>query len=205
MYKSHFSDRWRWLAALVIALGLLGFAPGARASDGTYSFDDSLVAGGPYAGTGVFTLTVGAPLGEYPATGVAGSGDAFGTWRSVQFRATPGGFTSLVISNLVDASIEFSLPGIGGGEIDPGSQADLEWAHFLTEANRIGLRIAPLSTVVPESSTWLGAAGICGAAAVVGIRRRGQRRGGKPVNVESPLPPLGQGPGEDRGHGPRTP
>jgi hypothetical protein len=50
MHQSESLDGWRWLAALAIALGLLGLAPGARALDQTYAYDDSLMAGGPFAG-----------------------------------------------------------------------------------------------------------------------------------------------------------
>ena len=36
---------------------------------------------------------------------------------------------------------EISLPGIGGGGIQAGSQADLEWANFLVQANASGFSL----------------------------------------------------------------
>jgi hypothetical protein len=115
----------------------------------TYLFDPT---GSDYEalGIGTFTLDLGPALGEYNATGVVGGGATFGTWQSVSFIAIPGQAPSLVISNLVAASISFSLPAIGGGEINPGSQADLEWANFLAGFSTFEISITPLISSVPD-------------------------------------------------------
>lgn len=132
---------------------------------------------GPYEflGTGSFQLTVGTPLGGYQATGVNGGGKTFGTWEAINFRAFGGTFSSLVISNLVGAAFEVSLPGIGGGEISPGSQADLEWDHFMAALNTatgISIRSVPTS-VVPDGGPLLPwSAATLGGIVLLAYRRK---------------------------------
>jgi hypothetical protein len=157
---------------------LIGTSIHSKAVPITYSYDDS--AAGGFAGSGVFTLDVGAPLGRHDATGVAGSGDAFGRWSAVSFHAHPGNLPMLVISNLVGASIGLSLPGIGGGEIQPGSFADAEWLHFIDAAARLPnpFRIVPLSAPVPDggpSLVWPGVA-VVGMLAWARARSEGKER-----------------------------
>ncbi len=136
-------------------VALIGTSTRSTAAPITYSFND--LAARSYAGSGVFTLNVGAPLGEYHATGVAGSGDAFGTWGAASFLATPGSFAMLVISNLVGASVTISLSGIGGSDIQAGSLADDEWRHFIDQASKLTnpIRIVAISTPVPDSGPSL--------------------------------------------------
>ena len=157
-------------AVAFLSAGSVGAAPVP------YSYNDS--GAGGYAGVGVFTLDVGVPLMDYDATAVSGDGTTFGPWASVTFLAHAGIFPSLVISNLVGASLTLSLPGIGGGDVQVGSQADLEWANFLVEAERSGFRIAPVVTEepqVPEASTWISVAALTGGAIAQVVRRRVRR------------------------------
>lgn len=121
----------------------------------TYELDSS---GSAYSslGNGTFTLDIGNPLGAYSATGVSGGGSTFGTWDAVAFRVNPGVFPSLVISNFVGASLTFSIPGIGG-EVATGSQADLEWANFISSFSSgfgVSIRALPTSNV-PDQGPWL--------------------------------------------------
>lgn len=158
---------WFAAAAALLSAGSVGAAPVP------YSYNDS--GAGGYAGIGVFTLDVSVPLMDYDATAVSGDGTTFGPWSAVTFQAHAGDFPSLVISNLAGASLTLSLPGIGGSDIQVGSQADLEWAHFLVEAEQIGFRIAPVVTEepqVPEASTWISVAVLGGGAVAQVIRRR---------------------------------
>lgn len=156
---------------------MIGSASATLGAPTTYSFNDAGAGGA--AGSGVFTLEIGAPLGDYEATGVAGGGGTLGTWGGVEFSANAGSFSSLVISNLVGASITYSAPGIGGSDIHAGSQADLEWEHFLVELRTsFGIQIDPVAgaALVPESSTWISLAALGLGIAGTQYRRLHPRR-----------------------------
>lgn len=149
--------RWlAWTGVLVLGVAaLIGTSLRSSAVPLTYSYDDS--AAGGFAGVGVFTLEVGVPLGRYNATGVAGAGDAFGVWGAATFLAQPGFFPMLTISNLVGASVTLQLPAIGGGVLEVGSSADLEWQHFIEAAGKLPspIRIVPLSAPVSDGGPSL--------------------------------------------------
>lgn len=158
----------RIVSALVVA-GLVGSAPRLHATPTLYSYDDTSSPG--MAGSGVFKLEVGDPLGQYDATDVAGGGTLFGTWGAVSFLASPGSFASLTISNLAGGSIGISLPGVGGAEIQPGSTATDEWSHFLGLSRTLGYRITAITATVPDGGSTLVAMG-CGMSALLLLRRR---------------------------------
>lgn len=159
-------NRFPILVATVCA-GLVASSPDLLASPILYSYDDT--AAGSFAGSGVFRIDIGVPLGHYEASDVGGGGATFGSWGSVSFLATPGVFGSLTISNLALASLTISLPGIGGGAIQAGSSASDEWDNFLVQAGRIGIRITEL-TAVPDESSTLGVLG-AGLAGILAYRR----------------------------------
>ena len=154
-----------------ITLGCIGFLASttlAFAPPTTYFFDDSGARGG--AGTGIFTIDIGSALGDFQASAVAGDGNTVGVWDSVMFRAHPGNYPGIVISNLVGATLEFSALALGGGEINSGSQADLEWENLLRQLNANGVVVRPTG-IIPEASTWLSVLGI-GLAGFLVARRR---------------------------------
>ncbi len=114
---------------------------------------------------------------EYNATGVAGAGTTFGTWAAVSFESVVGTFPSLIISNTVGAMVVYSIPAIGGGAVQPGSQADLEWAHFIAEVGgAFGLRAAEVGSPVPEGTSTLRRLAFAIGAIGAGVLRKRRKQ-----------------------------
>jgi len=152
----------------------LGLSYSASAAPKTYSYNDAGAPGGPYAGSGVFTIDIVGGLGEYTSSSASGLGDAFGVWNSVTFRANLGDQPGIVISNLNFSSIATHRPASGGGVLEFGISAADEWEHLLQVLGSEGYQIAEIRTVVPEASTWLSVAGL-GAAGALALRRRSSK------------------------------
>ncbi len=162
-------------ALMVCAVGLVS-AVAAMAAPVEYSLDDT--GARVAAGSGVFTLDVGPVLTDYKATAVSGAGTTFGTWHAVSFESFLGTFPSLVISNLIGAKVVYTMPAIGGSDIQPGSSADLEWAHFIAEAGgAFGLRILPVGSPVPEGTSTLKLLALGMGAIGAGVLRKPRKRG----------------------------
>jgi hypothetical protein len=144
-----------------LALGAALLSPlTSQATPVTYLFDDS--AAGGLIGKGIFTIDIGTTLKDYNATFVLGGlGSVLPTpWTGVQFGADLGDSPFLLINAVKFSSAVISEDAIGGGAILPGSNALAEWNNFMTEANREGYKITPLTHGVPDGGSLVGVIGL---------------------------------------------
>jgi hypothetical protein len=143
-----------------VAVGAAVLSPiSTRATAVTYLYDDSGAEG--IYGKGIFTIDIGTTLKDYNATFVVGG---LGTilpspWTSVTFAADLGDGPSLLIKSFGSTGV-VSEDAIGGGAILAGSTAIAEWSNFLTEANREGFKITPLTHGVPDGGSLVGVIGL---------------------------------------------
>lgn len=146
----------------------------ATAAPITYNFDDGPAGGG--AGSGSFTIDIGAELGTYDATGVSGGPGTFmDPWTGVHFSALEGDLPSLIFDDTFPANFSLSVAALGGGEILPGSSAVDEWDNFLTQLNAFGFRITPLTADVPDGGSSFALLAV-GVIALAGCFARTQKQ-----------------------------
>ena len=139
----------------------------ATAAPIAYNFDDT--AAGGSAGSGSFTIDIGAGLGTYDATGVSGGPGTFlESWTGVHFSAIEGDLPSLVFDDTIPGNFSLSVAAVGGGAILPGSSAIDEWNNFLSQANAFGFSITPVTAAVPDGGSSFALLGVT-VAALAGV------------------------------------